>query len=393
MFLVFTITFTFYVHLEKQIDRANELQHQSYLLADELRQSSDDLTRMVRSYVVTGNPIYKRHYQEILDIRDGKKPRPVDYQEIYWDLVLADDQRPRPSSRQTIPLLELMRQAGFTAAEFAQLAQAKANSDALTRTEFAAMKLAESTGPAAEAKRRKASLMLNDAAYYQAKAGIMRPIGELYRMMNRRTRKAVHSAEAAATLVRWVFILFGLLLLFMLWRAYRTLQATLGAPLDELYARIARLGSGDFSSSIPIAKGMENSVLSWLSTTQIKLAQIDSERKNAEARNQRLTQLYAALSQCNQAIVRCASEAELFPQICRDAVNFGGMKMAWIGLLDEQSKLLKPVASYGSGTEYLEGLQISVGADDPSGRGPSGTAIRENQPIWCQDFQHDPATA
>ena len=116
-----------------------------------------------------------------------------------------------------------------------------------------------------------------------------------------------------------------------------------------------------------------------------------SERKVVEEKNQRLTQLYAALSQCNEAIVRCTLEAELFPQICRIAVESGGMKMAWIGLVDEASQRVKPVAFYGEGAEYLEGIQISTDADDPSGRGPGGTAIRENRPFWCQDFQHDPA--
>jgi len=110
-------------------------------------------------------------------------------------------------------------------------------------------------------------------------------------------------------------------------------------------------------------------------------------------RLERLTRLYAALSQCNQAIVRCSGEAELFPQVCRDAVQFGGMKMAWIGMLDEASQSVKPVASFGEGTEYLEGILISAVADDPAGRGPTGTAIRENRPVWCQDFQRDPATA
>ena len=37
-----------------------------------------------------------------------------------------------------------------------------------------------------------------------------------------------------------------------------------------------------------------------------------TERKAAEAKIRRQTQLYAALSQCNEAIVRCASEEELF---------------------------------------------------------------------------------
>ena len=118
-----------------------------------------------------------------------------------------------------------------------------------------------------------------------------------------------------------------------------------------------------------------------------------TERKFAEARVQRLTQLYAALSQCNQAIVRCSNEEELLPQVCRDAVNFGGMKMAWIGMLDMASKLVKPVASFGAGIKYLEGIKISADANKPTGQGPTGTAIRENRPYWCQDFQHDPATA
>ncbi len=117
-----------------------------------------------------------------------------------------------------------------------------------------------------------------------------------------------------------------------------------------------------------------------------------TERRADTARINRLTQLYAALSQCNQAIVRTTSEAELFPQICLDAVRFGGMKMAWIGMLDEASGQVKPAAFYGAGSEYLQDIDISVDADLPSGRGPTGMAIRENQPFWCQDFLHHPAT-
>jgi diguanylate cyclase (GGDEF)-like protein/PAS domain S-box-containing protein len=117
-----------------------------------------------------------------------------------------------------------------------------------------------------------------------------------------------------------------------------------------------------------------------------------SERKSAEVKLQRLTQLYAALSQCNQAIVRCTCESELFPQVCRDIVNFGGLKMAWIGILDDATKRIVPVASFGAGQDYLETLYISVVADKPAGRGPVGTALRENRAVWCQDFKRDPMT-
>jgi CHASE3 domain sensor protein len=65
------IVFALYALAEKKIHRADQLRDGSRKLADELRQSSDDLTRMARTYVVTADPIYKQHYQTILEIRDG----------------------------------------------------------------------------------------------------------------------------------------------------------------------------------------------------------------------------------------------------------------------------------------------------------------------------------
>ena len=126
----------------------------------------------------------------------------------------------------------------------------------------------------------------------------------------------------------------------------------------------------------------------------VSLGEDITERKLTEAKIQRLTQLYAVLSQCNQAIVRCTREEELFPQICRVAVQYGGMKMAWIGVMDPNTRMVRPVASFGDHADsYLKGIEISVDANSALGRGPTGTAIRENQPVWCQDFGNDPRTA
>ncbi|MEI7457537.1 MAG: CBS domain-containing protein, partial [Nitrosomonadales bacterium] len=118
-----------------------------------------------------------------------------------------------------------------------------------------------------------------------------------------------------------------------------------------------------------------------------------TERLAAAQKIERLTQLYNALSQCNQSIVHSNSEAELFAQICHDAVQFGGFKMAWVGVADRETGWIRPVASYGDGVEYLQGLKMSVDASNPLGRGPTGTVIRENRPVWCQDYQNDPDTA
>ena len=206
-FFVLTIIVATYLYSEYQADHANTLRLQSILLADELRQSSDDLTRMVRTYVATGDTLYKQHYQEILDIRNGKLPRPIKYENIYWDLVLEDDRRPRQNS-EADPLLKRMQRVGFSKTEFAKLEQAKTNSDILVNTENAAMALIESTDPINDANRLKAIQMLNDPDYHQAKASIMRPINEFYQLMEQRTQAVVQQSNRTATILRMVFIAF-----------------------------------------------------------------------------------------------------------------------------------------------------------------------------------------
>ena len=114
-----------------------------------------------------------------------------------------------------------------------------------------------------------------------------------------------------------------------------------------------------------------------------------TDRKKHEKRIERLSRLYKTLSETNQAIVRMSNEQELFPKICQFVVEFGGLKMAWIGQLDEPSLFIKPVVAYGTGTEYLEGLQIIMQDDRLEGRGPTGTAFRENRPVIVNDYSND----
>ena len=274
--------FVVYVQAEKRIDLTNHNRHVSFLLADELRQSSDDLSRMVRTYVVTGDPKYKRYYQDILDIRDGKKARPDNYERIYWDVLLTEAQPNLPAAGAAIPLLERMRQGGFSAPELLKLEAAKANSDRLAKLELEAMELAETPGTESPAARAKAQLLLHDQPYHEAKAGIMKPIGDFFAMVDRRTKDAVARAERQALLLRYVFMAFGVWFLVMLWRTYEALLATLGGSPDEVLAHISRIGRGDFSVAMPVANNREPSVMRSLAETQTHLASLDHERKQAE---------------------------------------------------------------------------------------------------------------
>jgi len=121
--------------------------------------------------------------------------------------------------------------------------------------------------------------------------------------------------------------------------------------------------------------------------------QLMHAQRLAELKIRRQSRLYAALSQCNQAIVHSSSQDQLFAHVCQTAVQLGGMTMSCIGLLDPQTQRVVPMASFGSGGVELNDIEISASIDSVFGRGSSGTAIREDRPVWIQDFLNAPAMA
>ncbi|QDX80206.1 hypothetical protein B9N43_02370 [Denitratisoma sp. DHT3] len=282
LLLALVVVFTLYVRAEKAIDVANSQRHQSLKLADELRQSSDDLTRMVRSYVDTGDPVYIRYYQRIIDIRDGRQPRPVGYDHPYWELYSATGKPPRPDSDQRVSLLALMQKAGFTAAELGKLAEAKTHSDALIRREQEAINLVQAAGPGDRTSVARARSLLFDEEYLRQKANIMRPIDDFLRMLEARTQSAVESAIRRAAVIRYLFAALSLALMYSLWSIHGFMRRTLGGGIDEAHGHIARLGRGDFSQEIPVAPGRKDSIMGWLAETRRQLQQLDAERKKHE---------------------------------------------------------------------------------------------------------------
>ena len=389
LFIV-TVAFLLYVWTEKRIDHANQQRYASRTLIEELRQSSDDLTRMARSYVVTGDPQYRRQYQEVLDIRDGRVPRPQGYDNVYWDLVVDPAKRPRQPGA-AVPLIDLLRQAGFTPGELRLLTQAKYESDRLTGIENKALAMRDFGGDDPDALAA-ARAMLYDASYHRAKAAIMLPIAQVTESVERRTLHAVENTALQANGARLGFILFALVLVTLLWRAKRRLDATLGCSVDQLQQEILRLGRGDMSEPppVPVPDNARDSVLAWLAESRHRLASVAQERTDALARAQRLGKLYAALSQCNQAIVRSRDEQELFASVCDAVVSHGGMSLAWVGVLDPDSLRVAPVAGAGDHIDYLNQQPISVDPALPEGRGPAAAAYRDDAPFWCQDFGQVP---
>ncbi len=114
-----------------------------------------------------------------------------------------------------------------------------------------------------------------------------------------------------------------------------------------------------------------------------------TERKLHEARLRRLTNFYAALSACNKSIVRCTSEASLLQEVCRSAVEFAGMQMAWVVKIRADTHAWLTVARFGAlgGVSNTDGIPGDA-TDELIGEA-GRQIVLDGQPCWCQDLQND----
>ncbi len=147
----------------------------------------------------------------------------------------------------------------------------------------------------------------------------------------------------------------------------------------------------EYAMTMPTGKQFFEARLARLSGNNELIAivrNIDERRRilrNLDISNR----LYATLSQINQAIVRQHDTQVLFKEICDIAIGFGGFMLAWIGLVDDEGKAVRPVAFSGQDEDYLRNFNISL-EGDPNSFGPTGRAIRQGHSVVFNDLEHNP---
>ena len=115
-----------------------------------------------------------------------------------------------------------------------------------------------------------------------------------------------------------------------------------------------------------------------------------SKEKHSEEIIQRLNKMHAVFTATNQAIVHNNDQKALFHELCRVAIEHGGFKLAFVGLVDSTTGLVSVTASHGE-TSFLDDLRVSSRLE-PDGMGPMGTSIREGTLQICNDLCNDPLT-
>jgi diguanylate cyclase (GGDEF)-like protein/PAS domain S-box-containing protein len=100
----------------------------------------------------------------------------------------------------------------------------------------------------------------------------------------------------------------------------------------------------------------------------------------------RLSRIQAVLSGINSTIVRVRERRELLRESCRIAVQQGGFRMAWIGLVEPGALKATPLVSEGFEQGYLQeiGLTLAHREEDP---GPVGEALRQRKVVVVNDIE------
>ncbi len=216
----------------------------SYIVADEFRQTSMDLTRLCRTYVSTGEQKYWDAYFDIVNWRAGKLARP-DY--VNKDLYRG----------QVKPQTDIMKELGFSEKEFALLKEASANSNALIATETQAMETVKQgrivDGPMkanpGEIPKQFALRIVFDAAYHGEVVKIMTPVNRFFEALDQRTEQDVNQSGSTSSFwltTSFIFqLIIGLLFAGFIW-SIRSILIQLGGEPDVISGLAQKITSGNF---------------------------------------------------------------------------------------------------------------------------------------------------
>ncbi len=148
--------------------------------------------------------------------------------------------------------------------------------------------------------------------------------------------------------------------------------------------RIDVKGSDDIGNLLKTFNSMAQ-MLKQLFTEQ-KLLEDDLIRHNIEL----LSLADASNVVLTTTTTTTTTTTDLYDVICEIAVRNFGLKMAWLGLIEEGNYDVKPAAHSGFEEGYLSSMKITYD-DSPAGMGPTGMAIKAKTYRVVHDMQTDPA--
>lgn len=263
-FVIIIIMTVLLFYNNSMIVNAQKTAYESNKIADELRDSSEDLTKYVRTFVVTGEPKYERKFWQVLNIRNGKEARP---------------------DGRKVPLRILMKQLGFTQNELEKLKKSQTDSDKLVKKEVIAMNaikgipddnISKLIKPN-ESMRDFAIRITNDEAYYKDKATIMKPISDVIQLVDKRTQiKLMHY-----NILNYIYMFITFLIVFLLFLKFTFLINKLKQHIqsEKVVRKIIEIMRGSIGIN-SVRNEVVREIGTFFKADRVFFADYDSESHN-----------------------------------------------------------------------------------------------------------------
>jgi PAS domain S-box-containing protein len=114
----------------------------------------------------------------------------------------------------------------------------------------------------------------------------------------------------------------------------------------------------------------------------------DTKRKIAEQSMIQSNQVLMAVRDINRLIVREKKPGVLLGRACEILVKYRGYRLAWVGMLEEGTPFLLPIAWFGEELRFLEMMQSNCKGIDEC---PMGRAIFSGKPYVSRNIAQDPS--
>lgn len=116
-----------------------------------------------------------------------------------------------------------------------------------------------------------------------------------------------------------------------------------------------------------------------------------TERTLAETALRRTNRALKTLTGCNGVLVHATDEGQLLAEMCRIIVEIGGYRLAWIGMVDDARRQLRPAAQLTDRAEDRADIAARPWGDGDLTQGPLEAVVRTGAARVIQDTAADPA--
>lgn len=256
----------------QQLRYADDTRYYSYLLTNELRNSTEDMTKLVRAYVMTGESKYEQQYYYLLGVRQGTRARPNDYEHFNW-AIFSSGQRQSSNEEIFISLVDLIKKVGLTDSEIKMLEDAIAITQSIAKIDIAAInavngKYVDSQGEFTiikEPNRALAQKWVFDQQHMDKTEQLLLPINTFLKNVNERTQHGVVIAQTEYEhLIKTILILLAMVggtLIISLVLGFLTILSQIGAEPLVVMSVLRQIAQGDLTVDVPVRKRDKNSVL------------------------------------------------------------------------------------------------------------------------------------